>query len=221
VDVAEISEREFLALAFKVGDLTGDERLAARGVREFLDNGGMRVARGGFYGRGHLEGDGEEGVASEDGDAFTVDLVRGGLAAAKVVVVHAGQVVMDERVGVDAFDRAGEGKRRLRLSTQDFGRREADDGTQALAAREDAVSHRLMNRFRARGGGGQETIERGIDLFLAGRPITGKIHAWVMRRLRLFCKAFNGIDWTTETLRERVTPVARPCLLRLRCKHRR
>ena len=48
-----------------------------------------------------MEGEGLEGVAGEDGDGFAEDFVAGGLAAAEVVVVEGGEVVVDEGVGVE------------------------------------------------------------------------------------------------------------------------
>ncbi len=52
-----------------------------------------------------LEGEGKETVAGQDGGGLVEPPVGGGLAPAKVVVVHAGQVVVDQRVGVQGFDR--------------------------------------------------------------------------------------------------------------------
>ena len=58
--------------------------------------------------RDGMEGEGLEGVAGEDGDGFAEDLVAGGLAAAEVVVVEGGQVVVDEGVGVEHLDGGAE-----------------------------------------------------------------------------------------------------------------
>ena len=127
---------------------------------------GPRLARG-----GHFEGDGEEGVTGEDGDGFAEDFVRGGLAAAEIVVVHAGEIVMDEGVGVDALDGAGEGEGLGGFAADDLGAGEADDGAEALAAGEDGVAHRLVDGGGLGGGGREVVIERGVDFFLAGRPI--------------------------------------------------
>jgi hypothetical protein len=55
-----------------------------------------------------LEGEGLERVAGEDGDGFAEDDVAGGLAAAEVVVVERGEVVVDERVGVEHLDGGAE-----------------------------------------------------------------------------------------------------------------
>lgn len=49
----------------------------------------------------------EQGIASENGNAFTIDFVIGWLASTQVIVVHRWQIVVNERVGVDAFDGAG------------------------------------------------------------------------------------------------------------------
>jgi len=48
---------------------------------------------------------GEQGVAGEQCRGLVELFVRGRPAAAEVVVVHARQVVVDERVGVQALDR--------------------------------------------------------------------------------------------------------------------
>ncbi len=55
------------------------------------------------------EGVGEEGVAGEEGGGFIVGAVGGGATATEVVVIHAGEVVMDEGVGVEALEGGGGG----------------------------------------------------------------------------------------------------------------
>ena len=64
---------------------------------------------GGIDGSGGdgFEGLGEQGVAGEDGDGVAEFLVARGLAAAEVVVVESGEIVVDEGIGVDEFDGAG------------------------------------------------------------------------------------------------------------------
>ncbi len=56
----------------------------------------------------HFIGLGLERVAGEDGGGFAEGDVAGGLAAAEVVVVERGQVVVDERIGVEHFEGGGE-----------------------------------------------------------------------------------------------------------------
>ena len=74
------------------------------------DGGGGRSGKP----RDGLEGEGLEGVAGEDGGGFAEDDVAGGLAAAEVVVVESGEVVVDEGVGVEHLEWRRRGRRRLR-----------------------------------------------------------------------------------------------------------
>jgi len=76
---------------------------------------------------------------------------------------------MDQRVRVDHLQRAG-GVHDVR-GVFGFGgdgrrSRDAEDGTDALAAGEEAVAHGAMNRGWMRGFGRGEAIERGIDAAL-------------------------------------------------------
>ena len=52
-----------------------------------------------------VEGKRQQAVAGKDGGRLVEGLVHGRLAAAQIVVVHRRQVVMDERIAVDAFER--------------------------------------------------------------------------------------------------------------------
>ena len=93
----------------EVGHLAADEAAAAGGIGQLADQG---VGESGVRGVGlgeEGEGVGEEGVAGEEGGGFVVSAVDGGATAAEVVVIHAGEVVMDEGVGVEALDRRGGG----------------------------------------------------------------------------------------------------------------
>ena len=58
--------------------------------------------------RDGLEGEGLERVTGEDGDGFSEGDVAGRLAAAEIVIVECGKVVVDERVGVDHLERGAE-----------------------------------------------------------------------------------------------------------------
>ena len=63
------------------------------------------VAAGGAVEAGqHLEGAGLQGVAGQNRDGFAEGHVAGGLAAAQVVVIERGQIVVDERIGVQHLD---------------------------------------------------------------------------------------------------------------------
>ena len=87
-----------------------DESEAAGGVGKFLDEIGGGVAAVGF-GAGHGgKGFGQESIASKHSHGLAENAVVGGATAAEIIVVHAGKVVMDKGVGVDALDGTGGGK---------------------------------------------------------------------------------------------------------------
>ncbi len=70
------------------------------GERDFAEDGNGCRGWCGELGDG-LEGEGLESVAGEDGGGFAEDDVAGGLAAAEVVVVEGGEIVVDEGISVD------------------------------------------------------------------------------------------------------------------------
>ena len=52
-----------------------------------------------------LEGQRVQRIAGKDRGRFVEGVVHGRLAAPEVVIVHARQIVVDQRIDVDAFDR--------------------------------------------------------------------------------------------------------------------
>ena len=105
---------------------------------------------------------GLERVAGEDGGGFSEDDVAGGLAAAEVVVVERGQVVVDERIGVQHLDRCAEffdSVGWLWGARNHAGGFDTEHWAQALAAGEDAVAHGLVDRGRGLIFCGDEAFE--------------------------------------------------------------
>ena len=88
-------------------DAGGGSYAGADGEGEVVEDGDDGGGWGGEIGD-DLEGEVLEGVAGEDGDGFSEGYVAGGLAAAEVVVVEGGEVVVDEGVGVGHFDGGAE-----------------------------------------------------------------------------------------------------------------
>ncbi len=83
-------------LAFEIEHLAADHALdGARSFRDELHDADCGVRR---TTKRTQDGVGEclQGVAGEDGDGFSVNYVTGGLAAAEIVVVERGQIVVDE-----------------------------------------------------------------------------------------------------------------------------
>ena len=153
--------------------LTDDTvRLAARHAdtarvpREGVDRlaaGGVADERGGFVACEDFKGEGLQSIARQKRRILSERLVVGGLAAAQVVVVHAGQVVVNQRVGVNHLDRAGKGQRRLRFAAAEGVECKHQHGAHALAARLQAVAHGLDQLSLAAVERRQITLQRVFD----------------------------------------------------------
>ena len=97
--------------------------------------------------------------------------VAGRPAAAQVVVVHGRQVVVDQAVGVDQFDR---GCRRIeppQRRAEGLAGHVDQHRPQALAAAQDAVAHRLAQPRRGRVVARELLIEAAFDALLIGSMI--------------------------------------------------
>ena len=93
--------RGLQVFAFDVEHLAADHAFdRAHGIGDEADDLDRRGGRALESGQ-HLEGAGLQRVAGQDGDGFAKGLVAGGLAAAQVVVVQGGQIVVDQRIGVE------------------------------------------------------------------------------------------------------------------------
>ncbi|GFO82887.1 MAG: hypothetical protein A49_25140 [Methyloceanibacter sp.] len=60
-----------------------------------------------------LEGDGEERIARQDGGGFVEGDMHRGASPAERIVVHGRKIVVDQRVAVNAFERASRIEGRL------------------------------------------------------------------------------------------------------------
>ncbi len=94
-----------------------------------------------FRRRDDVEGEGQQAVARKDRRRLVEGDVHRRLSAAHVVVVHGREVVMDERIAVDAFERGACSERRFRIAAEE-GRAFGDEKRpQPLAAVEHAMAH--------------------------------------------------------------------------------
>ena len=96
---------------------------------------------------------GEQPVARQQRHALPVHLVVRGFAAAQIVVVHLGHIVVNERIGVYHLQRARKRKRFFDAAAERLARRQQHNRPDALSARQQAVFHcapqRLGRRTRA------------------------------------------------------------------------
>ena len=70
----------------------------------------------------HFHRVGQQRVSRQYRQCLAEHHMIGGFAPAHRIVVHGGQIVMNEGIGVDHFQRRGKGQRRFRVSTAQFAR---------------------------------------------------------------------------------------------------
>ena len=116
----------------------------------------------------NLEGQRLQGVARQNGGRLVEGAVSGRPAAPQVVVVHRRQIVVDQRIGVHAFDRrAGQDRRAVGAAERARGF-DREKGPQPLAAAERGVAHRFDQTARPRDLPGlrldrEKVVERPLD----------------------------------------------------------
>jgi hypothetical protein len=101
--------------------------------------------------RENFERQSQKRIPGENCQRFTELDVTRRPATAKRIVVHRGQIVVDQRIGVDHLDRAGRGNRRLGIATRGLARQQRQKWPQPLAPCQKAVGHRLAQPIRTLG----------------------------------------------------------------------
>jgi len=144
-------------------------------VGQFGNEVGRGVAAVGFCSSDGGESFGEKAIARENGDCFTKDAVIGGAPTAKIIIVHAGEIVVNQGVGVDAFNGASRGNCEGFFPSNSPSGGEAEDGTQAFAACKKTVAHGSVDEGGL-GLGGDQLIEGFFHQGKAGFPVGLWIH---------------------------------------------
>src|SRR5207253_1075167 len=101
---AKLSGGNFFSFTFEVCNLACDQLAAAGGLGNFVNQDIRWIARSRRRFSSNLKRERQERIACKDGDAIAEYLVAGRLSAPEIIVVHARQIVVNERVGMDALD---------------------------------------------------------------------------------------------------------------------
>ncbi|MNE07943.1 hypothetical protein D3C80_1005830 [compost metagenome] len=117
----------------------------------------------GVFVQNDVKGCGLQRVAGQDGGGLVIGDVQGRTATTHVVVVHGRQIVMHQRIGVDAFQSAGGAQDGAFLDLQHPARLDGEEGTQTLAGAERGVAHRLGQARFGTVGARQQFVERDGD----------------------------------------------------------
>ena len=118
---------------------------------------------------------GQKAVTREDSDSFAIDAVVCGATSTEIIVVHAGEIVVNEGVGVNAFNGASGGNCKGLFSTNGSSGGEAEDRAKAFAPCEKTIAHGAVNEGWI-GLGGDELIEGFFDQGKAGFPEGLRVH---------------------------------------------
>jgi hypothetical protein len=118
----------------------------------------------------NVESQRQQPVSRQDRSRLVERLVSGRAPSSKVVVVHRGQVVVDQRIAMHALDRRARAQRRHAIRAQRASRLNGEKRPQPLAAAERTVAHRVQDALRPHDLAGprlfrQQRIERRLYVF--------------------------------------------------------
>ena len=117
----------------------------------------------------NVEREGEKAVPGENGGRFIERLVRRRPAAAQVVIVHGGKIVVGQRVAMHTFQRRPGHEGILPGHIEQRGRFHHQEGPQPLAAAEAHIAHgieqaRRPGLFAVRRWRRKQAIEQGFSV---------------------------------------------------------
>ena len=139
--------RIFIAFAGKIQKLPRDHTLRPRGMRQKF--GGAAVRSILCRRHGEHKRFAQQCVARQNGIALAELFMAGRLAAAQIVVVHRGQVIVDEGISMDALERQSKRVFPLPLAAERIERRKKEDGPQPLPACKQGIAHGIRKPARA------------------------------------------------------------------------
>ena len=91
---------------------------------------------------GHeFKGEGQQPVACEGSQPGTIDNMIGWFAPAQIIIIHTGQIVVNQGIRVYTFESTGQIQIGLCVFPQDLQHGQKKDRTQPLAASQKAVIH--------------------------------------------------------------------------------
>ncbi len=108
-------------------------------------------------------------VTGKDSGRLVIGTVTAGLAASQVIVVHGRQVIVDQRVGMDQFNRCRRCVECFRVGANGPPTGVDQGGANAFATAQHGVTHGLVQTGGVGGRGRQPLIEAGFQPRAADR----------------------------------------------------
>ena len=209
VDVHEFEFRLVKRLADRgeIDGLAAGHAARAAGVGQQGDHFELacRTSPIGWLGQ-QLEGQRLQAVADQQGGRLVVLDVAGRLAAAQHVVVHARQVVMHQRIGVDQFDGAGDDVEPVRCRRRSSRRRRGRAaGGRACRRRAWRSAWPRAGVPGAVGAAGSKRCERGFGRAPGWRPSRSENPCSAVR-----CQADCGVEVPQTAIFQNLQLAVRP-----------
>ncbi len=159
--------------------MSADHADRARCVGDRLDHlklsrDEIRVGRPWLTGE-HVERFGEQPIAGKDRHPLTGDDVQRRTSSPHRVIVHGGEIVVDQRIGMNQFDGACGRHRERAVAADCIGAGQTKNRPQTLAAGHEAVLHCLQHDSRAVRSGREDRREYGFDLSEARVEVAGEL----------------------------------------------
>ena len=115
MDQFQLIQRQRALFAFDIQHLSGTHTIFSRAPAELQRSGSAHFS-GIVGGQNGLKGGSLEGVARQHRIRLTEHHMIGGLAPAQVVIVHTGQIVVNQRIGVQHLHAAAQRQRFHRIA---------------------------------------------------------------------------------------------------------
>ena len=97
-----------------------------------------------------VESQGQQAVAGKNSGGFVKGAVDRRLTATQIIVVHRRQIVVDQRIAMDAFERCRNAQGRFVVRTEESGAFQDQERANTLAAIQDPVTDRSQEVWRSR-----------------------------------------------------------------------
>src|SRR5262245_25649996 len=147
-------------LESQVQDLTGHHaRRSSRSMAQRRDRLEQTVGGKSFTLCHYLERECQKCIAGEDRHRLTELFMARGPSTTEVIVVHRGQVIVDQRIRMNHLDRRHDWNDRLPVFVPDRICGDTKTRPYALASSQRAVAHGFVNSRRICRFGGDQTIE--------------------------------------------------------------
>ena len=130
-------QRDLPAFASQINYLTADHPLAARSMRQHSGRlnrpfGINRIA--GTLVKHRFESKRQKSIPGQKRVCLSKFYMAGGLAAPHIVIIHTGQIIVDQRIGVDHFHRTGKGQCGMWIFPARFAECERENRANSFAA---------------------------------------------------------------------------------------